>query len=355
MSELLAVWEGGGIRVSGAGLPEMLAAVPVGSLALGAGLVPMAGRWHHDGGVSVFMPRFPALAGAVYAVLGRMDARQPWVELARVGIPAAHLEHSTVVERIDPGAAEVPANLLRFSVTFSDAMEEGSAAGHLSLLGVDGVELPGVLLGMPPELWDRDRRRLTVLLEPGRIKRGLQPNMQAGPPLGEGGTVTVVVDARLRDASGASLAAPARRTYRVGAPVRSRVDPALWEVHWPAAEPGTLAQPATLAPLSVRFDRPLDRALVRRCLVVVDEGGHPVPGEATLDAGATLWTFTPAPSSSGRGSAALSLRIDSRLEDLAGNSVRRVFDRDLSARADNDSVAPGTVILTPGGQVARLP
>ncbi|RFA14974.1 hypothetical protein B7R22_07770 [Subtercola boreus] len=190
----------------------------------------------------------------------------------------------------------MPANLLRFSVTFSGAMEEGSAAGRLALLDAEGVELPGVLLGMPPELWDREHRRLTVLLEPGRIKRGLQPNVQAGPPLGEGGAVTLAVDARLRDSSGAELLAGVRRTYRVGAPVRSRVDPALWEVRWP-----TVAGDA----LVVRFGRPLDRTLVRRCLVVVDEGGHPVPGDTTLDDDATSWTFTralggPAPALSTR-------------------------------------------------------
>ncbi|RFA12953.1 hypothetical protein B7R21_08885 [Subtercola boreus] len=352
VNDPLAVWEGGGIRVSGHALPEVLAVVPVSALALGGGLQPMAGRWVRHGGAALFTPRFPVVAGSGYAVVGRVDARQPWIELARLDRPSVRLERRTVVDRIDPGGSEVPANLLRFSVTFSDAMEEGSAAGHLSLLDAEGVELPGALLGMPPELWDRERRRLTVLLEPGRIKRGLQPNVQAGPPLEEGDTVTLAVDARLRDVSGAKLLAGVRRTYRVGAPVRSRVDPALWEVRWPASAGDALV---------VRFDRPLDRALVRRCLIVVDEGGHPVPGEADLDAAATSWTFRPAsgvwapalsaPALSAPALLASSLSVDTRLEDLAGNSVRRVFDRDLSLEGSDDSVAPGTLILRSDGSV----
>ncbi|RFA09276.1 hypothetical protein B7R54_08575 [Subtercola boreus] len=334
LSDVEAAWEQGGFRVSGPSLPAQLAVVPVGALGLGLGsdLVPMAGSWRRSGGVGHFTPRFPAVAGTAYAVVRRADDRQAWLEFARVDVPAVRLVRSTVVERFDPACDEVPANLLRFALTFSAPMEEGSASGCVALLDESGAELPGSLLGMPPELWDREGRRLTVILEPGRIKRGLQPNVQAGPPLVERSSVTLAVDARLRDASGAALAAGASRTYRIGPPVRSRVDPALWNVRWPSA---------TGAPLVVRFDRPLDRALVRRCLVAVGEGGHPVPGTASLASSATEWTFTPAP-----GSLPAALRVDTRLEDLAGNSVRRVFDRDLGLPADA-SIDPGTLILRP--------
>ena len=253
-------------------------------------------------------------------VLGRADDAEAWHELARLGVPDVDRPAHTVVDSIDPGVDEVPANLLRFAVTFSHAMADGSAAGRIHLLDMSGKELPGTLLGMPPELWDRSRRRLTVLLEPGRIKRGLQPNVQAGPPLGEGDTVTLVVDPRLRDAGGAELASGARRTYRVGAPIRCRVDPGLWDLRWPAAPSD---------PLVVRFDRPLDRALVLRCLRVLDGAGRAMPGRTSLDAEARVWAFSPA------AGVVASLHIDTRLEDLAGNSVRRVFDRDLQDAADN--------------------
>jgi hypothetical protein len=181
---------------------------------------------------------------------------------------------------------------------------------------------------MPPELWDRGRRRLTVLLEPGRIKRGLQPNVLAGPPLREGDTVTLVVESGLRDAGGAELVDGARRSYRVGAPIRSRIDPHRWHVRWPESPS---------SPLVVRFDRPLDRALALRCLRVMDADGHPVPGLATLDDAARVWEFTP-------GWTVRSIRVDVRLEDLAGNSVRRVFDRDLEAAAD-DGIEDAEVVL----------
>jgi hypothetical protein len=276
--------------------------------------------------------------GTGYVIVGRgndqHDGQQTWRELGRVSVPEANLEPSAVVETIDPGVELVPANLLRFAVTFSSAMQEGSAAGQVELLDETGAVMPGTLLEMPPELWDRRHRRLTVLLEPGRIKRGLRPNVQAGAPLTEGSSVTLVVGSGFRDADGTQLLAGARRTYRVGPPLRSRVDPTGWEVSWPKAH---------LDPLVVRFDRSLDRALVQRSLRVLDVHGHPVPGHASLDSDALVWTFTPAAAGANGN---WTLRIDTRLEDLAGNSVRRVFDRDLQ-RSDDDPIDAAEILLTP--------
>lgn len=316
----------------------MLAVVPVGALDLGSGLVATAGTWEGFGDVARFTPRFPAVPGTVFALVGRRDAGEAWRELGRIAAPEAHRIPHTIVESIDPGTGSVPANLLRFSVTFSSQMEEGSAAGRIHLLDETGTDLPGSLLEMPPELWDRSRRRLTVLLEPGRIKRGLQPNVQAGPPLREGATITLVVDSDLRDTGGAQLLESARHTYRVEAPIRSRVDPDRWDVQWPESPSDRLV---------VYFDRPLDRALVQRCLRVVDANGRPVPGRAVVDPDAAGWVFTPVTAVDD-----LTLRIDTRLEDLAGNSVRRVFDRDLG-RSGDDGIEASSVYVTPTTRTDR--
>ena len=98
-----------------------------------------------------------------------------------------------------------------------------------------------------------------------------------------------------------------------------------------------------MSPLVVRFDRPLDRALVERHLRVVDGHGHPVPGQTSLDQDARVWVFTPSV-----GGTDWRLRVDARLEDLAGNSVRRVFDRDLDLSAD-DGIEAEEIVLSPNG------
>jgi hypothetical protein len=298
---------------------------------LGSELVPTAGSWVRSKNGARFTLRFAAVPGTGFVVVGRDHALASWSELTRVSVPDADLPTLSLVESIDPGSESVPANLLRFSVTFSAEMEEGSAAGHIHLLDEAGTIIPGAFLDMPPELWDRGRRQLTILLEPGRLKRGLQPNLKVGAPLREGSAVTLVIDSGIRDARGAELVEDARRTYRVEAPIRSRIDPHEWDVRWP--EPPRDA-------LTIRFDRPLDRTLVRRYLRVLDPDGNPVPGRASLAQDARQWTFAP------DAAVDLTLHVDARLEDLAGNSVRRVFDRDLD-RAEDDGVDAAEVILTP--------
>jgi hypothetical protein len=105
----------------------------------------------------------------------------------------------------------------------------------------------------------------------------------------------------------------------VGPATRARVDPDRWRLTPPTAE--------SQDSLVVAFYDPLDIALLRRCLAVVDEARAPVYGTAAVDEGECVWRFEPgSPWRAGH----YELRVDGRLEDPAGNSVRRVFDRDLS-------------------------
>ena len=64
-------------------------------------------------------------------------------------------------------------------------------------------------------------------------------------------------------------------------------------------------------------------------------------GHASLDESAQRWVFTPSAASRD-----LTLHVDARLEDLAGNSVRSVFDRDLE-RPEDAGIDVSEVVLTP--------
>ena len=134
---------------------------------------------------------------------------------------------------VEPALDVVPRNLLRFSVRFSHPMSEGWAARCDPPGAVDGAVVPGVFLAMDPELWDAGRRRLTVLLDPARIKRGLAPHREAGYPLAEGEEVRLVVDEAFPDAEGRGLVAAAGATFRVGPDLRGRVRPGSWAVSAP--------------------------------------------------------------------------------------------------------------------------
>lgn len=279
-----------------------------------------AGRFAVHDGDTWFLPRFGFVAGTSYTLLiddapaGTIVCPAPPAS----GPPA-------VVAGLHPTAGRVPVNLLRVYVTFSRPMGEGRARSAVTLRDAGtGDVLRGAFLDMDPELWDPERRRLTLLLDPGRIKRGLAGHERAGYPLVEGRTVVLEVSTAWRDADGRPLGAGAQRRYVVGPPVRRRIDPAAWAVGAPAA--------GTREPLTVGFDRPLDRGLLEHALSVRDAAGDPVGGVAAIDDGEAAWRFTPA-----RPWAAAEHRLAAKalLEDLAGNSLRRVFDRDLTRAADD--------------------
>lgn len=158
---------------------------------------------------------------------------------------------TTEVLEIYPRAAIVPRNLLRLSVWFSAPMSEGSAAEHLRLTDDSGLPIRGALLPNENELWDAEHRRLTVLLDPARIKRGLAAHREIGYPLRPGATVRLVVDRGFRDARGNGLRSPGERAYQVGDDERRHVDPQAWALTIPAAD--------TADPLQVAFDRGLDQ------------------------------------------------------------------------------------------------
>jgi hypothetical protein len=98
-------------------------------------------------------------------------------------------------------------------------------------------------------------------------------------------------------------------------------------------------------PLRVAFDRPLDDGLLARSLHVRGPGGQLVDGTARIGQGGQSWQLVPGLAWA---SGAHQLIVDPVLEDLAGNSVSRVFDRDLDRPEDQPRQArPVTVGFRP--------
>jgi hypothetical protein len=298
-------------------------------------LQPIAGRFDVDEEGLLFTPRFPFLAGTSYTLVVRGTQQishdfDSW----RIQRQTVTKEPTTQVVAIYPTADEVPVNLLRIYVHFSSPMSEGWALRSVHVRRADNNEpLEHVFLDMEPELWDPQRKRLTLLLDPGRIKRGLVPNEEAGYPLIEGVPIVVTVDRTFRDAEGQPLQAIVERRYRVSAPLRSRIIPADWQVHAPAA--------ASRQPLIIEFGCPLDHALLLHSLRVREGSSRSLNGRTRVGTSELSWEFEPElPWNEGR----YQVVIDPRLEDLAGNSLIRVFDRDLTLPEDDPGAARPSIV-----------
>ena len=79
------------------------------------------------------------------------------------------------------------------------------------------------------------------------------------------------------------------------------------------------------------FPRPMDRALLEHMISVLDASGKTLDGVIAVDRQEQRWQFTPA---SRWKPGVYQLRVDTALEDLAGNKVDQPFDVDVFERVD---------------------
>ena len=219
------------------------------------------------------------------------------------------------VTAIYPTSDVLPENLLRLYVHFSTPMRRGQVRESIKLTGEHGETIINPFLNLAIELWDREERRLTLLLDPGRIKRGVGPNVQVGAPLQRGKRYTLVIRQGMKDYRGRTLDRTVTKSFFVQAPIRMALLPEQWITGLPQAK----SQEA----LRLEFSRIMDRPLLVRSLAVLDADGQAVKGNVTVVKNETRWEFIP---SSPWQSGPYRLAISTDLEDVAGNNVRAAFD-----------------------------
>jgi hypothetical protein len=271
-----------------------------------------------------FIPYFPFESGVRYRAsfdprqLGRPEFSKG--AALEFSVPRAISAALTQVEHVFPSSDSLPENLLRFYVCFSNSMQRGRAKELISLLGPDGQPAPDVLYRPPVELWDRSMRHLTILLDPGRLKRGVGPNRELGPPLKADLQYTLAIGSGMVDSSGRPLRESFYKPFRVTEAVRERIVVEQWMILPPARK--------SLQPLVLMFPKPLDWALLWRTINIETEGGQPIGGRVAIDQGERRWSFTPTSPWPAR---SYHVRIASSLEDVCGNSLLAAFDRPVRA------------------------
>jgi hypothetical protein len=282
-----------------------------------------------EGGALTFHPQFPLAPGVRYRAVFHAPGAAP-IERTFDG-PARDTRRLARVDRVYPSADVLPGNLLRFYIYFSAPMSQGEAGRRMRLLDENGKPLAGVFLP-GEELWDPGFQRLTMTLDPGRIKRGLTSNQAMGTPIAEGKRYTLAIDQDWPDARNVPMIEGFRKPFRGGPVERSKPDPKQWHLTPPKA--------ATPGPLTVDFPKPMNYVLLQRMLRVF-KGEGSVAGQVTVDRQETRWLFTPR-----QAWAAGDYRLvaDTALEDLAGNSIALAFDIDVFEQV-HEHIATSTIAL----------
>ncbi len=285
--------------------------------------LPVAGEWSIRDQQLQFSPLFPLAAGMKYQVvcdfraIPRSDRQGPTFTLT-LTVPKPPPGPRVRIISVYPSANRLPENTLRMYIHFSGPVTRGDVYSRIRLIRDDGKEVVRPFVELDEELWSPDGLRLTLLFDPGRVKRGLSPREEHGPILEEGRQYTIVIDASWPDTEGRPLLAPFRKTFVATAPDDEPVWPNDWKLILPRANSD--------APLMIRLAKPLDHALLGRLLWVVDAAGQPVAGTLSVGGGERVVTFTPAQPWK-RGS--YKLIINDELEDVCGNRVGEPFEVDV--------------------------
>ncbi len=290
-----------------------------------------------EGGVLQFKPRFPLQRGLKYQtkldpsilsppqtqnkLQGKLQPQaKPLVQT--FAIPKLPKHKAAHIEAVYPSSPDLPENLLKFYLQFSAPMSIGDSYRYIHLRDESGkaVELP--FLELPQELWNADGTRLTLLLDPGRIKRGLKPREDSGPVLVSGHKYILVIDRAWPDAKGQVLSTGFEKKFRATAPDKTQPDPKTWRLAVPKAK-------STQA-LTVKFREALDHAMLQHVIRVLRADGTLVAGTINISDKETRWRFTPDnPWQAGE----YRLAIATVLEDRSGNSIGRPFEVDLKNKS----------------------
>lgn len=302
--------------------------------------ITIAGRHRVNVDSVDVVPRFTLDRGREYVVRinpSALPAPRPGsIVETRVMLPALGAAPTVSVTAIYPSSTVWPDNILRFYLHFSAPMPGTAAVGHVRLVDDTGQEVRDALLDVDVDLWNRDYTRRTVFFDPGRVKRGIRPNLELGRALIAGRKYAIVVSPSWRDGRGQELIRKFHHEFTAGPPVERPVEPAAWAIEPPPA--------GSRDPLVVRFPWALDEGLLQRAMGVTSAGGQPIDGTVAVRAQEMEWTFTPA---AAWRNAPHALAILTVLEDPAGNKVGQAFEFEMFAQPRTADAERITILFRP--------
>lgn len=275
--------------------------------------VSILGELKDQGTYTEFKPLIPFTKGQQYGVF-LAD-----LKLGDVLIPELlGNEANLSLLEIYPTQDTVPENLLKLFLKFSKPMREGQSLTYLSLIKDGSDTLSGVFLDLQPELWNEDQTMLTVWLDPGRIKRDLIPNLEMGAPLNNSENYTLVVSEDWKGLNGGKLGQNYTKNFIVTSRDSISPDTNEWLLNLP--------KPDSKIPLQVDFIESLDYSLLNDVFKLKNEDDQEISGTWEIGKEEKSILFLP---SDNWESGKYKIEIENRLEDLAGNNLKRLFEIDL--------------------------
>lgn len=273
------------------------------------------GEYKVDGSNVTFQPLIPLTPNLKY------DIYQGETLIETIDIPLPPDSETPKVTSVFPSKDSVPENLLKMYFKFSKPMQEVRSLDYIKVYDLKNDSLVDVFLDLQPELWDKERTRLTLWLDPGRIKTDLIPNLEKGIPIVQNREYKVVISSDWKDYSGVPLGEEYHKILKVGA--RDSNSPIItnWNIQTPQA--------GTKKPLIIQFNEPMDAILATEVIEVFNTDKNAVNGTFSIENDEKTLLFTPDTAWKEGNHYFI---VDAKFEDLAGNNLNRLFDTDLHAK-----------------------
>ncbi|WP_336517819.1 Ig-like domain-containing protein [Pollutibacter soli] len=277
--------------------------------------VAVLGTMNKSGDMLIFTPIVPFTRGLKYEI------REDSVNIGQFSIPLPDADSAPIVKAVYPAGDTLPSNLLKWTFEFSVQMREGVALKYIHLIRNERDTLGEVFLELSPELWNHESTVLTVWMDPGRIKRGLQPNLRMGPPMLPGDRYELYIDSAWESKQGLPLKSVYTKTFFTSK--RDSVSPDVrdWKINIPKA--------GTVNELIIEFPESMDHVVLEKALRFKDGNRSYIHGKLLVDEKGNAARFIPELSwQKGK----YIIEIEGGLEDLAGNNLNRLFDEDLGKK-----------------------
>ena len=285
---------------------------------------PIQGQYTKEGDYLVFKPFFLFESGMNYVVETKNTNSDStdFYQSFRIG-NKKKIEEAKVVG-IYPSANQLPENLLRFYIYFNTPMKKGQALKYIQLTDAEGNIDNYVFMEFKQELWSADGKRLTILFDPGRIKRGVSTNIQRGPALLEGKGYNLNISDDWQDVYGQQLSIRTSKKFEVIKAYRHHITVNDWDINQP--------QENSYDALTIHFDRIIDHALIQSMIKLIDADENHVTGYWEILEKEQLIQFIPNKKWK-KGN--YRIKINSRFEDVVGNNLQNLLDH--NENEDNDS------------------
>jgi len=166
---------------------------------------------------------------------------------------------------------------------------------------------------------------LTLWIEPGRQKRDLIPNKQLGPVFTNQESYSLVVSKKIKDQKGVSMQKDLIHSFQITDADRVKPTINTWKIDF--------IEVNSRSNLVIRCNESIDYGSSLGNIVVLDSNDNEVMGDWVLLDQETVLSFNPNQSWK---KDTYQIYFDAGIEDLAGNNLDRLFDRQLDTSSSKE-------------------